>query len=118
MSALKSGDRKHGVKALLGKLHSRLFSRAAMDVGRLTSTTYCFVVVPSGAVTVMLMRVTVPGVRLTGLVVQSPPLVSSVGPAASALSSSYTTLLAPTPASFGCARRVIVETLVSDTEKA
>jgi hypothetical protein len=61
----------HAVVGLSGMLHSRLFSLVSMDVGRLTSITYCFVVVPSGAVTLKLTRVAVPAVRLTALVVQS-----------------------------------------------
>jgi hypothetical protein len=86
------------VLGLLGMLHSRLFSRASMDVGRLTSTTYCIWALPSVAVTVMVTRVILPAVRLTGLgVVQSPPLVSAVA-AASLPSTSYTTVL---PLCFG-----------------
>jgi hypothetical protein len=115
---LKSGDTRHGVLGLAGMLHARVFSLVSMDAVRLTSTTYCFVVAPSGAVTVNVTRVTVPAVRVTGLVVQSLAAFSVEGTAVPALASSYTTLHAPTPACLGLARRVTDAVLASSTEKA
>ena len=74
-------------------VHVRLCSLASADDSRLTSTEYCICVL-SGAVTVMVMRVTAPASRLILPVVA--PFASAVA-AAPVASSSYTMVLS------GCA---------------
>ena len=66
--------------------HVKLCSADCADPARLTSTTY-FLVCPPGAVTVMVMRVTVPAVRLMPRVLN--PCSSVTVLAGCTLSSSY-----------------------------